>query len=223
MRKILIVCLIMATIFVNSVYAADTPLINRIDMAVSNHEEYIDVSDHQLTDADVVSLMTEYFAQCSSAGLINCTIHTFDDDKNGLYDVIQPEYRYSEQMSRLISRQIDRAEDEIISQTTDLSNAEKVKAIYSYFCTHFKYDTELNYDLKHLYETKRGTCAAFSVGFKDIMDKLDIPCKIVISEDMSHEWNEVFIDNRWQNVDITDGIRLYETGFPNAYMRAYLK
>ena len=55
------------------------------------------------------------------------------------------------------------------------------------------------------------------------MDKLDIPCKIVISEDMSHEWNEVFIDNRWQNVDITDGIRLYETGFPNAYMRAYLK
>ena len=45
MRKIIITCLMVTAIFVNSVYAADTPLIERVDTAVNNYDENIDISD----------------------------------------------------------------------------------------------------------------------------------------------------------------------------------
>ena len=172
MRKIIITCLMVTMMFVNSVYAADTPLIERVDTAVNNYDENIDISDNQLNDDEFVAAMTEYFAKYSSAGLINCTLQAYDNDENGLYDVIIPEYRYSEQMSRIINRQNDRAEDKIIAQTITLSAEDKVKYVYTYFCTHFTYDDDLNYDLKHLYEENSGTCASFSIAFKNIMDKL---------------------------------------------------
>ena len=222
MRKIIITCLMVTAIFVNSVYAADTPLIERVDMAVNNYDENIDISDNQLNDDEFVAAMTEYFAKYSSAGLINCTLQAYDNDENGLYDVIIPEYRYSEQMSRIINRQNDRAEDKIISKAAGLTPEEQVKYVYAYFCTNYAYDNELNYDLNHLYTENSGTCASFSIAFKNIMDKLDIPCKIVISDDMTHEWNQVFINNEWRNIDITEGIRLYGTGYAGAVWRAYL-
>ena len=222
MRKIIITCLMVTAIFVNSIYAADTPLIERVDMAVNNYDENIDISDNQLNDDEFVAAMTEYFAKYSSAGLINCTLQAYDNDENGLYDVIIPEYRCSEQMSRIINRQNDRAEDKIISKAAGLAPEEQVKYVYAYFCTHYAYDNELNYDLNHLYTENSGTCASFSVAFKNIMDKLDIPCKIIISEDMTHEWNQVFINNEWRNIDITEGIRLYGTGYAGAVWRAYL-
>ena len=34
---------------------------------------------------------------------------------------------------------------------------------------------------------------------------------------------DAIIDGKWQTVDIAEGIRLYNTGFPNAEMRAFLK
>ena len=222
MRKIIITCLMVTAIFVNSVYAADTPLIERVDMAVNNYDENIDISDNQLNDDEFVAAMTEYFAKYSSAGLINCTLQAYDNDENGRYDVIIPEYRYSEQMSRIINRQNDRAEDKIISKAAGLTPEEQVKYVYAYFCTNYVYDNELNYDLNHLYTENSGTCASFSIAFNNIMDKLDIPCKIIISDDMTHEWNQVFINNEWRNIDITEGIRLYGTGYAGAVWRAYL-
>ena len=223
MRKIIITCLMVTMMFVNSVYAADTPLIKRVDTAVNNYDEYIDISDNQLNDDEFVAVMTEYFAKYSSAGLINCTLQAYDEDENGLYDVIKPDYRYSAKMNSIINRQIDRAEDKIIAHTNGLVPEEQSKLVYAYFCKNFVYDDELNYDLYHLYKEKSGTCASFSVAYKNIMDKLDIPCKIVISDDMTHEWNQVFINNEWRSIDITEGIRLYGTGYAGAYWRAFLQ
>ena len=223
MRKIIITCLMATMIFVGNVYAADKTLLDKIDTAVTNYDEYIDLSDDQLISEELVKTMTEYFGTYPNAGLINCGFQAYDEDENGLYDVIVPEYRYSESMSRIISRQNDRAEDKIIAQTSTLSAEDKVKYVYTYFCTHFTYDDDLNYDLKHLYEENSGTCASFSIAFKNIMDKLDIPCKIIISDDMTHEWNQVFINNEWRNIDITEGIRLYGTGYAGAVWRAFLQ
>lgn len=222
MRKIIITCLMATMIFVGNIYAADTPLTDKIDKAVTNHDEYIDLSNEQLTSEELVKIMTAYFGLYPSAGLINCGFKAYDENEDGLYDVIVPEYRYSEQMSRIINRQNDRAENKIISQAAGLTPEEQVKFVYAYFCKKFVYDNELNYDLKHLYTENSGTCASFSIAFKNIMDKLDIPCKIIISEDMTHEWNQVFINNEWRSIDITEGIRLYGTGYVGAYWRAYL-
>lgn len=223
MRKIIITCLMATMLFVGNVYAADTPLTDKIDSAVSAYDEYIDISDNQLTSEELVTIMTEYFGRYASAGFINCTLQAYDEDDNGLYDVIKPDYKYSAEMNKIITRQIERAENKIIKQTSGFTAEEKVRYVYTYFCTHFKYDDTLNHDLKHLYTENSGICSSFSIAYKRIMDKMDIPCKIAISADLTHEWIKVFINNEWLNIDIADGIRLYETGFPNAYMRAYLQ
>ena len=67
MRKIIITCLMVTMMFVNSVYAADTPLIERVDTAVNDYDEYIDISDNQLNDDEFIAVMTEYFAKYSSS------------------------------------------------------------------------------------------------------------------------------------------------------------
>ncbi len=75
----------------------------------------------------------------------------------------------------------------------------------------------------YLYKNNKGICCSFSLAYYRIMTRLNIPCKMTVNADHTHQWNEVFIDGKWQEVDITEGIRLYNTGFPNAEMRVFLK
>ena len=48
-------------------------------------------------------------------------------------------------------------------------------------------------------------CTAYSLAYKDIMQKLNIPCEIVISKEIAHQWNIVKINGSWYNVDTAWG------------------
>ena len=52
-----------------------------------------------------------------------------------------------------------------------------------------------------LYEGGTGVCRAFAIAYKNILTKLNIPCDVVISKSMKHEWNMVQINGKWYNVD----------------------
>ena len=52
-----------------------------------------------------------------------------------------------------------------------------------------------------LYESGTGVCRAFAIAYKNILTKLNIPCDVVISKSMKHEWNIVQINGKWYNVD----------------------
>ena len=226
MRKFITCLLLVSSLFVNSAYCAEDKgvmLKDRVHKTIENREEYVDLRDIQLTDDEAVMFMREYFAEYSDAGFIENTLSFFDEDENSLNDAIQLKYRYSEEETAQILKDIEKKETALARYVGGKPNEEKVQIVYSYFCRNFSYDDELNYDLKHLYEEKTGTCCSFSLAFKAVMDRLDIPCKVVVSDDLTHEWNKVFINNEWLNVDITDGIRLYQTGFPNAHLRTFLE
>lgn len=83
-------------------------------------------------------------------------------------------------------------------------------AAYREFCRGGEYD--LNTDrcalaVGTLIE-KRGKCDGISLGFKWLMDELDIPCIVVSGEnrtpgEIGHAWNMVMIDGTWYCVDVT--------------------
>ena len=201
-----------------NVYAADIG--SAVNSAVERYESDVDIDE--VNAEELSTALTDYFAKNINAGLISNDLQVFDNDNNGLYDTLKINYLYTESENKEFIRFVEDNENRIANSFNDLTNEEKAKEIYKYFCKNFKYDDELHYDLRHLYKKNSGTCCSLSIAFKRIMDICDIPCKIVVSTDGNHEWNKVFINNEWQNIDIVYGISLYETGFPNAEMRGYL-
>ncbi|HAG04132.1 MAG TPA: hypothetical protein DCG28_01720 [Lachnospiraceae bacterium] len=201
-----------------NVYAADIE--NAINTAIDRYETEVNIDE--VDDDELAKGLTDYFAKNANAGLISEDLYAFDRDKNGKYDTLNINYLYTDEENKEIQAFIEKKENDILATTKSLPNADKVKAIYKFFCSRFQYDEHLHYDIKHLYEENTGTCCSFSIAFKRMMDKCNIPCNIVVSSDGNHEWNEVFIDNEWRNIDITYGTNLYNTKFPNAEMRGYL-
>ncbi len=122
-----------------------------------------------------------------------------------------------------ITQFIAEKEQELIDSVKGMNQREQAKYIYKYMVHNYAYDDDLNADLYYLYKNNKGICCSFSLAYYRIMTRLNIPCKMTVNADHTHQWNEVFIDGKWQEVDITEGIRLYNTGFPNAEMRAFQK
>ncbi len=46
-------------------------------------------------------------------------------------------------------------------------------------------------------------CAGYAMAYLDIMTRLGMECRMVISEEMNHGWNLVKIDGSWYHVDLT--------------------
>lgn len=46
-------------------------------------------------------------------------------------------------------------------------------------------------------------CQGYSSAFELILKRLGIPCITVVSQQMNHDWNMVFVDGYWYHVDLT--------------------
>lgn len=121
-------------------------------------------------------------------------------------------YLYTPAEAKQMQLVIDRQVNAIASSVSNIEdNCEKIKAVYDYFADNYKYDKSITYkdcDVYTLVTEKRGLCCSFSLLYKDVLDRLDIPCRIVTNSNNSHQWNEVFINNKWRSVDISRGIQL---------------
>lgn len=95
--------------------------------------------------------------------------------------------------------------DEIAALTVGKSVEDKAMIVYNYFLDTYTYDNSLtNYDIYRLFKEHKGTCCSFSLGYKAVMDRLNIPCELVVTKDNTHEW--VRMDGK--NIDIT--MKLYK-------------
>lgn len=91
------------------------------------------------------------------------------------------------------------------------SNFQKAMYLYNYIMMNTKYDPE--YLDKSSLETRslRGflsqqtVCAGYSYMFKELMDRLDIPCEYIIGKGKrgAHAWNSLTLDNKKYYLDLT--------------------
>lgn len=73
-------------------------------------------------------------------------------------------------------------------------------------------DEEKEYQPGNLYITRYGVCENFAREFKDICDKLNLPCEIIRGQILSegiecgHAWNAVMIKGKLKHIDISGAI-----------------
>lgn len=79
---------------------------------------------------------------------------------------------------------------------------EKAQIVHDHLVREFDYDTLLENNDDYLgISSGRMVCQGYALLYCKMMNLLDVPCKILLSE--SHSWNAVCIDGEWLQVDVS--------------------
>ena len=89
-----------------------------------------------------------------------------------------------------------------------MSDWQKAVSVHDYIVLHTIYDETYMHNTG--YDSLIGgttLCYGYSMLYMDVMNRLGIPCQIVIAEDVGdgsgHAWNAVQLDGQWYHVDLT--------------------
>lgn len=85
------------------------------------------------------------------------------------------------------------------------SDEEKILYVHDRLAAHITYydgsENEYGRNIYDAFVDGSSVCVGYSLGFQYFMDKLDIPCICVTTDD--HIWNMVCVDGQWYHVDVT--------------------
>lgn len=197
----------MSTNASNTVVASETvSQFNEIVInSIKSRKTVVDISKCKLSPEDALN---RYFA------LKNCEPEIWYASsgasvtkKNGKAYTLQLNYSYTEkevlEMQIFIDNQIDKVVEITSRFQTDY---EKAKAVYDFLIDNYDYDfTYSKFTEYELLSTGTGVCSAYSLAYKDILTKIGIPCKVIVSKEISHQWNAIQLDGEWYEVDVAWG------------------
>lgn len=201
MKKIFAIIITFVTAMTNSCVSFASQFGDELEKGVTNYSNQIDVSKYNYSQADAQNEFTYLVSRSENAWYINRSAK-FKMNGNKV-DKIIVSYKYNQKQIKEKRDFIENTVNSIVKQaqqyTTDY---DKAKFVYDYLIDTYDYDWSLNNasDLE-LYENGTGVCRAFAIAYRNILTKLDIPCDVVISSAMKHEWNVVQINGKWYNVD----------------------
>lgn len=114
------------------------------------------------------------------------------------------------------------ATDEFVNSLTALPEKEKVKAIAAYIADRIVYKDENVAGINDVFTSStpvNGICGTYANAFIYLCQRADISC--VTIKDATHAWNEVYIDGKWQIIDVSyyDVARTDESLFTTNYPR----
>ncbi len=195
----------------SNVYASaegNTQLYNAILNGIENHENSIDLTSYNLTLADRKDLNDIYFLienENWDTWYVK-TSYEYSYNQDGKLTEIRPSYIYDADTVNVQRDEVNAAAENIAAYVNSFgkeSSADKAKILYDYFCSNYTYSYDNGYnDIYSLFVKKEGRCMSMSQGYKAVCDKLNIPCRLVISDNKRHEWAEVFINSEWYVIDI---------------------
>lgn len=136
------------------------------------------------------------------------------------YTAIVPGYTMDAEEIKTKNQAIESECANILSSLRDdMSDVEKMLAVYDYFCVNYEYDYENyendtippeSYTLVGVMVNKIGVCQSYSFAYEFVLNRLGIECSTVSSEPMRHMWNLVKLDGKWYHVDVTWGDPTYD-------------
>ena len=133
--------------------------------------------------------------------------NTASNDEDCVVCSLTAEYRLSPseiaQNKQLLTDGVAWACDWVDPQT---DTATQVLAVHDWLVRHVAYDQEdmrSSHTAYGLFANATAVCEGYSQAFMLAMERLGVPCVIVRSEDMMHQWNMVCIDGTWYHVDVT--------------------
>ena len=118
------------------------------------------------------------------------------------------------------NKKVDKKAKAIIKKTitSDMSDAQKVKAVHDYIAFNCAYDYDnllrgtipaVSYTAEGVLLKKKAVCQGYAEAFKLLMDMLGIPCKMVTGTAdngggyAGHAWNIVKVGGKWYHIDVT--------------------
>lgn len=199
MKKIFaIITLVLVSCMGNFAFAS-SPVEETIEKGVKAHQTTIDLSSCNATPKEVMETFNNMFNTYPVMSALDGSIKCVYRGQKTTYITIG--YVNT-------SKEVDDT-NKIITNIVNGANSkatvvEKAKYVHDYLINNCTYDYEYkNTNICSLLINKKGTCRAYSLAFKEIMDKLGIECKVVVQDDKLHSWNQIKIDDKWYNVDVT--------------------
>ena len=102
-----------------------------------------------------------------------------------------------------------------INSLAGKSDTDKVRAIALYICDRLTYETNAFSSPRTVLTSdavSKGNCMSYAHNFMFLCDMADIPCVFVHSA--THQWNEVYVDGEWRNIDLTGTDVGYDSAKP---------
>lgn len=174
---------------------------NTIINAIISHKTSVDISKFNLSGQDA---LTKYFYLKNCEPKIWYASDTASIvQQNKKAKIIKFNYDYTEKEILEMQAYIDNVVNRAIEIANTFQNDyDKAKSVYDFLIDSYDYDWTLSKHREYeLFQTGTGVCTAYSLAYKDIMQRLGIPCKIVVSREIAHQWNIIKIDESWYNVD----------------------
>lgn len=207
MKKLFALITIAAALFMSTTAMAAESIEKTIETGVKNFQTTIDVSKCDASVSQVMKTFSDMFntnpAMTNLDGKINCTY------KGTKAQTITVGYLETKDAAA----KADAVLNSIVSEASKKVNPyDEIKYVHDELIRRANYDYTYKgvteYDL--LVDGK-GTCVAYSLAFKSAMDKLNIPCTVAVEKDNSHSWDQVNVNGKWYNIDVT-----YDENYTNS-------
>lgn len=179
-----------------TVYAAEINNIEKtIVTAVENNKTIIDISKYNISGTEALNICLNLRYTKPEMWNVNEKVNI--EMKGNKANKIIVAYNYNNNDKAKIQAEIDKKVTEIAAMASNLnSDYDKAKFVYDYLIDHYDYDFAYS-NLKEyeLFTYGTGVCSAYSLAYKDILQELNIPCEIVVSQEMGHQWNIIQLED----------------------------
>ena len=200
--KFLALTLFLVTLNIQSAHASVSD-INSIEDNIYNHLKNWDTEfEIPYFNYDVIDIIRKSAAKDDylSKSLIGLRVKGYGNNSE-----VSVEYRTTKSEEDYIDNEIKTPATAIIN--SNMSDYEKVKAVNDYLVNRYDYDHTLQSNNSYLaLTTGRTTCQGYSMTAYKMFNMVGIENRIVIGSinGVPHAWNEVNVDGKWYNIDITN-------------------
>ncbi len=185
-------------------------LYEKIYLGIKNYSDRVDVSEFDLSVADITWVYTSVFNNNPDLFYLEPTFgYSYYSDNTVAF--FAPMYKYDESQLPVVVADYESRITNIVSHFDTLSNVEAVVAVNDYLATHYQYDSygletdpqNAIHDAYSMLIEKRGVCQAYALLFTEIMRRLGVETVSVVSNSMNHQWNLVKLNENWYHIDVT--------------------
>lgn len=158
-----------------------------------------------LIDMDFEGSLAQTLSEDGKYDLVCWVYSDIDVRRLGDEYVVDITYRDSYEQELFVDNYIPTiiAEANITSHDEDV---QKVRKICEYFKKNYRYDNELENDTPYkMLKSGEYTCQSASMVLYKVLTRLGIKCRLVTGtyQGRPHGWTQVFVDNKWSNLDYT--------------------
>ena len=124
---------------------------------------------------------------------------------------IMPRYLFAPEEIDELTAEFERCVSAALAQVDGVTDPlEKVLILHDYLVVNCQYAQPIPDPPSPVYSAygalvdKVAVCQGYSLAFKVLMDRIDVPCVMVLgAEEMNHIWNAVQLDGKWYHMDVT--------------------